>query len=52
VVLSQLRPQQILCFGKTDEGAIDIVRGDEHPGLRKWQSALNLGDLFATGVLG
>lgn len=52
VVLSQLRPQQILCFGKTDEGAVDIVRGDEHPGLRKWRSALNLGDLFATGVLG
>ena len=52
VVLSQLRPQQVLCFGKTDEGAVDIVRGDEHPGLRAWRSALNLGELFATGVLG
>lgn len=52
VVLSQLRPQQVLCFGKTEEGAVDIVRGDEHPGLRAWRSALNLGDLFATGVLG
>jgi len=52
VVLSQLRPQQVLCFGKTEEGAVDIVRGDEHPGLRAWRSALNLGELFATGVLG
>jgi ABC-type branched-subunit amino acid transport system ATPase component len=52
VVLSQLRASQVLCFGKTDEGAIDIVRGDEHPGLRAWHSALNLGELFATGVLG
>jgi predicted ATPase len=52
VVLSQLRPQQVLCFGKTDEGAVDIVRGDQHPGLQTWRSALNMGDLFATGVLG
>lgn len=52
VVLSQLRASQVLCFGKTDEGAVDIVRGDEHPGLRDWRSALNLGELFATGVLG
>lgn len=52
VALSLLKANQILCFGKTDEGAIDIVAGDEHPRLRGWQSALNLGDIFATGVLG
>lgn len=52
VVLSLLRSRQVLCFGKTDEGAVDIVRGDDHPRLRTWQSALNLGELFATGVLG
>jgi len=52
VVLSLLRSRQILCFGKTEEGAVDIVRGHEHPRLREWQSALNLGELFATGVLG
>jgi predicted ATPase len=52
VVLSLLRSKQILCFGKTDDGAVDIVRGNEHPRLREWQSALNLGELFATGVLG
>lgn len=52
IVLSQLKAGQILCFGKTDEGAVDIVRGGDHPRLREWQSALNLGELFATGVLG
>ncbi|MDE1953329.1 MAG: AAA family ATPase [Betaproteobacteria bacterium] len=52
VVLSLLESKQILCFGKTDEGAIDIVRGSDHPRLRDWKSALNLGELFATGVLG
>lgn len=52
VVLSLLSSKQILCFGKTDEGAVDIVRGNDHPRLRVWKSALNLGELFATGVLG
>lgn len=52
VVLSQMRAQQVLCFAKTSEGSVDIVRGDQHPRLREWQSALNLGDLFAAGVLG
>ncbi|MDD5033465.1 MAG: AAA family ATPase [Methylococcaceae bacterium] len=52
VVLSLLKAKDILCFGKTDEGAVDIVAGNDHPRLRGWQSALNLGDIFATGVLG
>lgn len=52
VVLSLMRSNQVLCFGKTSEGSVDIVRGDQHPRLREWQSALNLGDLFAAGVLG
>lgn len=52
VALSLLKANQILCFGKTEEGAADIVAGNEHPRLRGWQSALNLGDIFATGVLG
>lgn len=52
VVLSLLESSQILCFGKTADGAVDIIRGSNHPRLREWQSALNLGELFATGVLG
>jgi predicted ATPase len=52
VALSGLRAQQVLCFGKDNEGAVDIVRGSDHPRLREWKSALNLGELFAIGVLG
>lgn len=52
IVLSQLDTSQIMCFGKNDDGAIDIVRGNEHPQLREWKSALNLGDLLAAGILG
>lgn len=52
VVLSLVQPKDILCFGRTREGAVDIRAGDKHPRLRNWQSSANLGDLFAAGVLG
>lgn len=52
VVLSLVQPKNILCFGRTRDGAIDIRAGDQHPRLRNWQSNATLGDLFAAGVLG
>lgn len=51
VTLSLAEPRQILCFGKDVSGAVDIVNGAEHPKLRDWQGNINLGDLFAAGVL-
>ncbi len=52
VLLAIAKPKQLLCFAKTPEGATDIVTGDEHPALRDWRGEVNLGDLFAAGVLG
>jgi len=52
VLLRLARPDQILCFAKTPEGATDIVRGSEHPRLRDWQGEVDLADFFAAGVLG
>ena len=52
VVLSLVEPASVLCFAKTREGAVDIVKGDEHPALRDWKGEANLGVLFAGGVLG
>jgi predicted ATPase len=52
VTLSLCEPEQVLCFARTEEGAIDIVRGSEHPYLKDWQRGTDLGTLFATGVLG
>ncbi len=52
VVLSLVDANKVLCFAKTAEGAVDIVRGDEHPLLRDWRGEANLGVLFAGGVLG
>jgi len=52
VVLSLAEPKQVLCFARTEDGAADVVRGDEHPKLRDWKREADLGTLFATGVLG
>jgi hypothetical protein len=52
VILSAARPKDILCFAKTEQGATDIVRGDEHPELSHWRGETDLGTLFASGVLG
>lgn len=52
VVLSIAKPEQVLCFAKTVEGATDVVAGSEHPRLKEWKGETDLGTLFASGVLG
>lgn len=52
VILSIAKPENVLCFAKTPEGATDIVRGSDHPKLREWKGETDLGTLFASGVLG
>ncbi len=45
------KPEDLLIFGKTEQGASDIVRGNEHPELQSWRSQPTLDVLFAAGVL-
>jgi len=52
VVLGLAKPADLLCFAKDESGATDIVRGDEHPRLKNWKGSIDLGTLFAAGVLG
>jgi predicted ATPase len=52
VILSIADASEVLCFGKTESGATDIVRGIDHPELAEWRGETNLGVLFASGVLG
>jgi len=52
VILSLARPEDVLCFARTKDGATDIVLGSEHPRLREWRHETDLGTLFASGVLG
>ena len=43
--------KDLLCFGKTEEGVVDIVPGRSHPRLRDWQHQVDLGTFFASGIL-
>jgi predicted ATPase len=52
VVLSLAGLDQVLCFARTEEGATDIVLGSQHPRLREWRQEMDLGTLFASGMLG
>ena len=52
VVLSMAKPEQVLCFARDENGATDIVRGTDHPRLKGWKGEVDLGTLFAGGVLG
>lgn len=52
IVLGLAKPTDLLCFAKDESGATDIVRGDQHPRLKNWTGELDLGILFAAGVLG
>ena len=50
--LSLASPEHILCFAKSDEGATDVVRGNDHPMIRECQDGSDNGLLFAKGVIG
>ena len=52
VFLSIANPADILCFAKNENGATDIVRGNEHPKLKNWMGETNFSSLFASGILG
>ena len=45
-------PDEVMCVAKNDEGATDIIRGNDHPILRDWQGSVDMDTLFATGVIG
>lgn len=52
VVVSMAKADQVLCFARDGSGATDIVPGNEHPRLTEWKGEVDLGTLFASGVLG
>jgi len=52
LMLGLAKPEQILCFARTPSGATDIVSGKDHPALKDWRGQVNLGILYASGVLG
>ena len=51
LILRQMQPKDILVFRKTEDGATDIVRGTEHPALRRWREEVPLDKLVVSGIL-
>ncbi len=52
VLLNMAKPEELLCFARTEAGATDVVSGDRHPAVGQWQHSVVLGDLLASGILG
>lgn len=51
VVASMAELEQVLCFGRTAEGATDLVPGSQHPRLLDWKGSIDVGTLLAAGIL-
>lgn len=52
VVLASSKLDQLLCARQTPSGGVEVVAGNEHPRLKDWHGAIDLGSLFAAGILG
>ncbi len=50
-LLSLAKLSEVLCFRSDEDGATDIVGGEEHPGLEHWRETMRVADLHAAGIL-
>lgn len=50
--LGLANPEEVLCFGRTTDGTVDVVRGTDHPHLKGWHGTADTNLLFAKGVIG
>lgn len=51
LVLAHTALRDILATRLDADGTVTVVRGDQHPRLADWQGELDLGTMFAAGVL-
>lgn len=51
LVLAHTELSDILATRLDEDGDVTVVPGDRHPRLRDWQGELDLGTMFAAGVL-
>ncbi len=52
VVLANTPLARVLCMRMKDDGEAQVVRGNRHPQLKDWKGGIDIGTLFAAGVLG
>lgn len=51
IVLAHTDLDQMIIMRGNGEGGVEAVPGDQHPRLRDWHGGIDLGTLFAAGVL-
>ncbi len=51
IVLAHTHLEEMLCMRLKDDGCVDVISGEQHPKLKEWQGGIDLGTLFAAGVL-
>lgn len=51
IVLAHTELRDILTTRLDEDGVVTVIPGNQHPRLRDWQGELDLGTLFAAGVL-
>ncbi|AAN54520.1 AAA family ATPase [Shewanella oneidensis MR-1] len=51
VVLANTEVEQIITMRFNQDGATEVLKGHEHPRLKTWKGEVDLGTLFAAGVL-
>lgn len=52
VVLARAKLNQLLCARLASDGGVEMLAGPNHPRLQAWRGGIDLGSLFAAGVLG
>jgi predicted ATPase len=52
IVLAHTELRDVLATRLGKDGSVSVVAGDKHPQLRDWQGTIDIGSLFAAGVLG
>jgi hypothetical protein len=52
IVLAQTELRDVLATRLGKDGSVTVVPGNKHPQLRDWRGTIDIGSLFAAGVLG
>ncbi|GGK89277.1 hypothetical protein Sme01_49540 [Sphaerisporangium melleum] len=51
IVLAHTELTDVLAARLDGDGGVEVIPGDRHPRLRDWQGSIDIGTLFAAGVL-
>jgi predicted ATPase len=51
IVLAHTELRDVLATRISKDGSVTVIAGDKHPQLRDWRGTIDIGSLFAAGIL-